>query len=330
MGKIKILTFNCHESYVYSLSRIGYNWDVIDNLPGRYTFSWDTSIRLVPDNVRLISLDECLKRGNKYHCIIAHNVNDLLDVKTISAPKILVIHVSLTGYIQQEGSVANAENMRLVLRTYLDKIKGLTVSVSPMKQKTWGVSGPIIPFFIDSDYFHSYTGVQPFGLRVVNQISSKDILLDWSSYLLISDGFPVKLVGYNPDIHGVESAKNIEELRRFYQNYRFYIHTAKYDYEDGYNLASLEAMATGMPIVCNLHPSSPIIDGVNGFMSDDMDELRERIKELLKDRDLAIDLGRAARETVLDGHSLSNFVNRWRDAIDEAIEVFNGSFVDQY
>jgi glycosyltransferase involved in cell wall biosynthesis len=318
----RLLTFNCHDAYIHSLSSIGYQWDVVDHLPGRYISSWDSRIRPVPDNVRLIGLEECLRAKNKYHCIIAHNINDLLDVKSLPCPKILVLHVSLTGYVQQEGGVAEAAKMRSVLQLYLSRIGALCVAISPMKQKTWGVNGPIIPPYIDGDFFQGYHGAIASGLRVGNQFGNKNIILDWETHSAIANGFPLKLVGYNPDLPEVEPAGSWVELRNYYQNYRFYLHTAKYDYEDGYNLASLEAMATGMPVVCNWHPSSPIIDGVNGFMSRDAAELRERIKELLGDRRLAAKLGRAAREWVLDNHRQSDFIRRWHQAIDQAVEIF--------
>ena len=42
----------------------------------------------------------------------------------------------------------------------------------------------------------------------------------------------------------------------------------RYDeYEDGYNLAMLEAMASGMPVVALANRSSPITDGVDGFFA---------------------------------------------------------------
>ena len=121
---------------------------------------------------------------------------------------------------------------------------------------------------------------------------------------------------------GVREAASHRELRSFYRSHRFYLHTAHPEYEDGYNTASLEAMATGMPVVCNAHPSAPIENGVNGFVSDDVQELREGIRRLLADRDLAEKMGQAARESVVEQHSLERFRALWNEAIELAVRRF--------
>lgn len=67
---------------------------------------------------------------------------------------------------------------------------------------------------------------------------------------------------------GVEAAKNWDNLKEMLQLHRFYIHTADPRYEDGVNMATLEAMAAGMPVLGNRHPTSPIEHGKSGFLSD--------------------------------------------------------------
>jgi len=318
----RLLSFNAHESYLYSLSRIGFQWDVIDPLPGRYTKGWDTRIRPIPENFRLISTEEALSGASQYHCIIAHSIDDLLLVKSLACPKILVIHVSLTGYIAQENGPTQAEEMRQLLNTYLDKVGAISVAVSAMKQATWGVIGPVIPFYIDAGFFNGYNGQIAAGLRVANQISQKSLLLDWQTHQRLTEGFPVKIIGYNPDMPKVERAQDLDALRAHYRNHRFYLHTARYDFEDGYTTSSLEAMACGMPVVCNQHPSAPVINGISGFISDNEEVLRESIRRLLADRNLAFRLGKAAREYVLENHPLNKFKQAWLQAIDLAVRFY--------
>lgn len=319
---MRLLTFNAHEAYIHALAQIGFEWDVIDGLPGRYTSSWDTRIRPVPDNIRLLSVKEALSAGNSYTCIIGHSIDDLLLVKSLPLPKILVIHVSLSGYIAQEKSETGKEEMQRLLNTYLDKIGAIAVSVSTMKQQTWGLMGPVIPFYIDTDFFSGYKGEIAGGLRVANQISKKSLLLDWQTHRQIAKEMPIKIVGYNPDLPGVERARDLKDLRQFYRDYRFYLHTACYDFEDGFNMASLEAMATGMPVVCAAHPSAPVINGVNGYISEDVEELREDAEKLLADKELARRMGQAAREYVKENHSLQKFRRSWQQAIELAINFY--------
>jgi glycosyltransferase involved in cell wall biosynthesis len=98
---------------------------------------------------------------------------------------------------------------------------------------------------------------------------------------------------------GVTAAANWEKLKGIFQSHRFYIHTADPRYEDGYNMATLEAMAAGLPVLGNRHPTSPIADGVDGFLSDSPSELRSRAGQLLSDPDLAWRMGQAARQTAI-------------------------------
>jgi glycosyltransferase involved in cell wall biosynthesis len=94
--------------------------------------------------------------------------------------------------------------------------------------------------------------------------------------------------------------------------------------EDGYNMASLEAMATGMPVICNPHPTAPIIDGQNGFISEDIELLQKKMRLLETGRDLASKLGAAARRYVVTNHSLAMFVSKWGEIFDLAIKGFEG------
>ncbi|MBO8151917.1 MAG: hypothetical protein DRP91_07060 [Candidatus Neomarinimicrobiota bacterium] len=316
---MKILTLNSHEAAVYLLSQLGYPMDVIDFLPGRYTRSWDKRIRPIPSNVQIITLEEAHKR--KYDVAITHSITDLLDIKNIDVPKILRINVSLTGYISQEGNRVDPNTVRHVLKIYLRKTKTTVVAISQMKAKTWGIEDYIvIPNFVDVDFFNGYTGEISSGLRVVNQIINKSKILDIEFFVKMIEGLPFRIVGHNPDLPGVKAASNIYELRELYRKYRFYVHTARYDYEDGYNNASLEAMATGMPVICNEHPTAPIIDGINGFISSDPYELKQKALALLKDKELAKKLGKNAREYVKEHFSFAKFKTGWEKAFEIALK----------
>ena len=81
----------------------------------------------------------------------------------------------------------------------------------------------------------------------------------------------------------------------------------------------LEAMATGMPVVSVANPTSPVVDGVNGYISDDSHYLQDRIQELLSNRDLAIELGAKGRETVAKEFPISRFVRRWNALFDRVM-----------
>ena len=102
------------------------------------------------------------------------------------------------------------------------------------------------------------------------------------------------------------------------QAHRFYVHTAETDLEDGYNLALLEAMGTGMPVITTRSPTSPVVDEESGFISDDVNYLRWGAQQLLTDRKLAARMGEAGRRAVLERFSVTKFLGHWHEAIREA------------
>ena len=97
------------------------------------------------------------------------------------------------------------------------------------------------------------------------------------------------------------------------------MHTAAPGLEDGYNLASLEAMASGLPVIGNAHESCPVEHGVSGFVSDSAETLREGARELLADRERARAMGERARAVVREAFSMDAFVEAWQRVVAEAI-----------
>ena len=63
-----------------------------------------------------------------------------------------------------------------------------------------------------------------------------------------------------------------------------------------------------------------IVNGENGFMSNDEAELRGYIDQLLADEDLRKRLGVAARETVLTNFSEQDFIKNWNDTFDGVLK----------
>lgn len=319
----RLLTFNCHEAYVHLLGKLGLPMDVIDGLPGRYTARWDERMRPVPEGARLITLEQALA-ARCHDVAIAHNITDLLALRSLALPKILVLHVDLRARLREEPGAPELARMQAQLREYLLAISGVAVAVSQTKAQSWGQVCPVIPPCADADEYGGYEGAHAVALRVANQVLERRERLNWDAHLAITAGHAVSLVGHNPALPGVEAASSWAALRRCYREHRAYIHTAGVGLDDGYNLGVVEAMMTGMPIVTLALPESPVIDGENGYTSGDVGYLNERLGALLADRGLAQALGRRARECAIDSFGVPAFVSRWREAIELAIATFEG------
>ena len=311
-----LLVFNCHEPWVYQLGVLGYNLDIIIGLKGRYKESWDEQMRPVPPNSRLITLSEALRSPVRYYCIITHNITDLLDIKDRPEPRLIVLHSTLEGRLLEEKSNVEPEKMKEMLHKYLRLVGGHMVATSMYKGESWGFTEDIVFFGIDAEEYLPYSGEKACGLRICNFIESRKKILLWDFYERAFEGIPVQLVGHNPNMPGVAASENWDHLKRTLRSHRFYIHTADPRFEAGHNMASVEAMAAGMPVLGNRHPTSPIKHGVSGFLSDDADELRKYARMLLEDKGLAILMGQQARKAAIERFSVERFKMAFLQSIE--------------
>jgi hypothetical protein len=315
---MKLLTFNCHEAWIHQLGSLGCNLDIVIGLGGRYTADWDRKMRPLPPRARLFELSEAVKRGGRYDCIIAHNVTDLLDAKSIAGPRLIVLHTTLEGRAANEQAQTPPEQIRAQLAQYLVMAGGHAVAISSLKGGSWGVTGDIVSNAVDACDYLQYDGCEAAGLRVANEISKRKHILLWEFHQRAFGGVPVRLIGHNPDMPGVTPARDWDDLKRILSRHRFFVHTADPRFEDGYNMATLEAMAAGLPVLGNRHPTSPVEHGVSGYLSDDPEELRGYAERLLRDRDLAAAMGAEARRIVMDKFSMLRFAQRFRRSINTA------------
>lgn len=314
----RLLVFNCHEPWVYQLEALGYELDIIVDLPGKYNKGWDERMRPIPAHARLITLPEALESPTSYYCIITHNTTDLLDVRHRPEPRLLVLHHTLEGRLQEENSGIDPQSMKDMLHTYIELVGGHVVATSMFKGESWGFTDDIVHFGIDVDDYPPHEGDKAQGLRICNFISSRRQILLWDFHEQAFEGVPVTLVGHNPDLPGVEAARDWSHLKALLQTHRFYIHTADPRFEAGHNMATAEAMAAGLPVLGNRHPTSPIKHGVSGFLSDNPQELQRYAQILLEDKDLAQLMGQQARKTVMERFSLNRFKHSFLRSIEIA------------
>ena len=321
--KLKILTFNWHEPYLCLLSRMNHEFLVVEPeiAPDHYR-KWDQNMRPVPDNVRLISMKQAwenLEQG-EIDCIIAHNVKDLIEVRDYSLPKIMVFHNCLTTEIKLGNDKVNRKD-------YLQKItpllEGVTkVFISEMKRADWEMQGEIILPGLDVSEYGGYTGSEKVVLRVGNLLRERDLMMGYSFGEKVLKNHPLLTLGMNPGIPESRISNGFDDLLNQFKNNRVYINTTADGFEDGYNLAMLEAMATGMPVVTSQNKTSPVCDGINGFSSNDPDYLNRCIANLMQNPVLAKEMGENARKTVAEKFPINKFIQSWSRGVELAINDF--------
>lgn len=319
---MRLLVFNCHEAWVHMLSGLDAALDIVVGLPGHHTAGWDARMRPLPAGARSLTLPEvmteAIEGSGPYDCILCHNLTDLMDCKDLIAPRLLVVHSTYEGRKAGEKAEVPLDQLRAAIQKYLGMLGGHAIAVSALKTQPGNWPHDVVTAGVDPADYRPYRGETAAGIRVVNQIEQKRELLRWDLHEAAFGDLPVTLVGHNPELPGVAPAESWDALKVLLQEHRFYIHTADPRYEDGFNMAMLEAMATGLPVIGNRHPSSPIEHGVSGFLGDTPDELRGHAERLLADRDLAARMGAAARETVARRFPQTAFHYGVRKAIQKA------------
>src|SRR5690242_20155268 len=322
---MRILVFNCHEAWVHQLRLLGARLDIIVGLPGRHTPGWDEAMRPLPPRSRQVTLQEVLRARESYDCIITHNLTDLLDLKAFSGPRILMIHLTLEGMIAEQKPSMDSEDFRVAVHKYTGLTRTHVIAVSSLKARSWGFEQHVVPLAADPGDYFPWRGDLARGLRVSNYIVRRPRTLLWNFHQQVFSSLPVTLVGHNPELPGAESSRNWQHLKEILRNHRFFIHTAHPELEDGYNMATLEAMAAGLPILGNRHPTSPVTHGVSGFLSDDPVELRGFAERLLTDQALARRMGQAAQATALEEFSPLSFRNGMLEGIRRAQQEWSSS-----
>jgi len=318
----RLLVFNCHEPWVYQLRNLGIPLDIVTDLPGRHLRGWDEALRPLPPNSRLLSLGAAQQADLPYDCIIAHNLSDLLDAKKLPGPRMLVIHLTLDGMMLEQRARTDPALFRAAVKEYVHRSGIHVVAVSKLKGRSWGFAEDIVLLSADLADYPPWQGDLSQGLRISNFVLRRARTLMWDFHQRAFAGLPVTLVGHNPEIPGVRASHDWLELKAILCHHRFFIHTAQPELEDGYNMATLEAMAAGLPVLGNVHPSSPVEHGVSGFLSDNPQTLRAHAIALLADRDLAASMGRAAQVRVAQLFSEASFRVAMLRAIEKAQQVW--------
>ena len=140
-------------------------------------------------------------------------------------------------------------------------------------------------FFIEKDFmdyeFWDNDNVperEPICLSVVNDWANRDWCCGFTIWQGVTKGLPVSVLGDTPGLS--KPASSFDKLVRAYQSSRIFLNTSTIS---PVPTSLLEAMACGCAVVSTATCMIPEIikNGVNGFISNDEEELKEMLVELL-------------------------------------------------
>ncbi len=321
---LRILTFNWHESYLSLLGKLPVSFDILERSKGGYE-RWMHEFRPYPRGSSIIGASEAANHlaREEYDAVICHDVSDLLLTQKSPIPQFLVFHNRLDTMIAMGKKSVDAKGFRKSLKELMGRVPDLTtVFLSPAKKESWGCPGQVILPGVDLSEWSGYEGSLPRVLRVGNFLEERDLMMGAGFSNQALEGFLHTTLGLNPHIPESRPSKNVEDLKEQMRQHRLLIHTTVEPWEDGYNLSLLEAMATGMPVVGLFHSGSPIEEGINGFLSDRIEGLREGIRILLEDRDRALEMGAKSREIVARNFPMDRFLESWERLINRKVSLW--------
>jgi len=278
---------------------------------------WKAEFRPLPENLHEIPENEWRERlfNQYYDIVIAHNETNAWDIREATCPKILVCHNRKT-YLKTtlpKNDFSAVENFESVVRS-LSKLFTF-VYISPSKRDDYGYPGYVVPPGIDIDEYGGYQGSKEVILRVGNYMKVRNWMFDFSLQEELCKGLPYTIVGENPGVDNSKPSRSFEELLTAYRLNRCLLHITRQEFEDGYNLSTLEAMACGMPVVTLSNRTSPITNGINGLASFDPAQLRKYLELLLENHHLAKEIGEKGRDTVRQKFPINCFIDNWQKII---------------
>lgn len=249
---------------------------------------------------------------------------------------IVVMHVP--EWIEKNWE--NMKHKRVIWRTIGQSTTGIENRLYPMRKQGLEVvryskrealikenigCDMVIPFYKDESEFYGWTGASAEAITIAQNMKHRAEFCNYQAFLDIAHNMPVKLYGTSNEASGDiwKGFLSYDDMKRKLRDVRAFIYTGTQP--ACYTLALIEAMMTGTPVIAigSKHANSLNIagdmyevpdiiqNGVNGFVSDDIQYLRKALDMLLKDHDLAKRISHYSRETAIRLWGKETVKSKW-------------------
>jgi glycosyltransferase involved in cell wall biosynthesis len=238
---------------------------------------------------------------NKFDCIITcYNFNELRDVYTHGSKPRLIIRSPGQFSTDYESNVR-----------YYRQFGCKVVRFSPIEARCSPLlSDAVIRLPVDMNLYSGWIGNDPYILTFSQYMPNRVRHVNLLNYLKVVSGLPSKLYGFGNSsltcaLGGLTSSEQIERLKEA----RVYFSTGTIP--GPYSYSFVEAFSMGIPIVTwgkniggvdlmsginSFEVPDLLENGKEGYCSDDMQELKSVIHELLTNYKLASTISKNARD----------------------------------
>jgi len=319
--KLNILTFPTHERYEENLCKTGHNFYSLTVLPGK---EWDEDYAKVPENY---SIFHKIPDNVEFDLILAHSSCNRLQIahdylSATQGATTNMCHIPILRHCHVLPDVRFDVNTQI--QAYSSIPIGENSFISKYNMNAWGYSddnSSVVEHGVDIDFWRPDDNVSRDNtcLSIVNDWPNRDWCCGYNLWQQTVQGLPVKVFGKSPGLS--EPASSTEHLREIYQSSRIFYNTSLHS---PVPTVLLEAMACGCAIVSTANCMIPDIieNGKNGLISNDPQELRGFLQLLLKDEDLAKELGDNARKTIVEKYNLEKFVDNWNNLLHSTVNNY--------
>jgi len=214
------------------------------------------------------------------------------------------------------------------IKQYRDRGMNI-VRMSPLEEKVPQYAGhdAIIRFHKDEDEFNGWTGEKKQVITITQSFKQRGHHLGYTVFEDVTHGFNRKVYGSeNADLGDLWGGfRSYNELKDDLRKSRVYFYFGTQPVP--YTLTFIEAMLTGIPVVAvgpalrgdnkapypwpNYEVHQIISNGVNGYVSNDINELRGYIQLLLDDEETAKRIGEAGRNTAIKLFGKKTIAQQW-------------------
>lgn len=187
----------------------------------------------------------------------------------------------------------------------------------------------VIRFYKDPEEYKDWNGDIPRVINFTQSLKQRGECCGYTAVMKATEGFNRKIYGPgNDELNDAwGGVLNYEDQKKAFRDNRvFFFHGTA---PASYTLSLVEAMMTGIPVVAvgkkyslNVYGEDTneieeiIKNGYNGYVSNDIDELRNRIKMLLEDKNLARAIGEAGRKTAIELFGKDKIKQEWKEFIE--------------
>ena len=303
--KYNILTFNAHERYQTQLAKTGHNFYSFNHEEGKDWYEGhgkmpENCYQLGRNNIPNIVFDMILSHSKFGQYQIAQKINDTLQIPLISLEHTLPIpqwpQETLSQFLSMRGHY--------------------NIFITNYSKGKWGMDGDVIEHSVDTNLFKpDHDADRSKILTVAHDFIKRDYALNYQGWERITKDLDRVVVG---ETEGLSSqSESVEDLVKSYQNALVYINPSVLS---PVPTSMLEAMSCGCAIVTTETCEIPnfIEHGVNGFISNNEEDLRSYCEQLLEDKPLAAKMGAEARKTIEEKFSEQEFITKWNNVFDRA------------